>query len=136
MGRAARRLAPPAHWPSDLRGRCAEAFARIDRKLSDLPSVRGSSSPVLLHGGLHLGNALDGGPGRGLTAIDPKACVGDPCFDAVDYVVTGAGHEGVSARATRVAEACGLDGDLGAGWSRRWWPSRSSHLLQCRAGDR
>jgi hypothetical protein len=24
-------------------------------------------------------------------AIDPKACVGDPCFDAVDYVTGGAG---------------------------------------------
>jgi streptomycin 6-kinase len=42
---------------------------------------------VLLHGDLHLGNVLDGGPSRGLVAIDPKACLGDPCFDAVDYVV-------------------------------------------------
>jgi hypothetical protein len=41
------------------------------------------TTTVLLHGDLHLGNALDGGPSRGLIAIDPKACVGDPCFDAV-----------------------------------------------------
>jgi len=73
---------------------------------------------VLLHGDLHLGNALDGGPSRGLIAIDPKACLGDPCFDAVDYVVAGAGLEGVEARCQRVATACGLDGDRLYAWSR------------------
>ena len=55
---------------------------------------------------------------RGLVAIDPKACVGDPCFDAVDYVVAGAGHEGAEARCRRVATACGLDGDRLYAWSR------------------
>jgi hypothetical protein len=29
----------------------------------------------------------------GPVAIDPKACVGDPCFDTVDYVVASAAHE-------------------------------------------
>lgn len=72
---------------------------------------------MLLHGDLHLGNVLDGGP-RGLVAIDPKACVGDPCFDAVDYVVAGAGHEGVEARCRHVAAACDLDGDRLHAWSR------------------
>jgi streptomycin 6-kinase len=42
---------------------------------------------VLLHGDLHPGNVLDGGAGRGLVAIDPRACVGDPLFDAVDWVL-------------------------------------------------
>ena len=74
--------------------------------------------PVLLHGDLHLGNVLDGGPSRGLVAIDPKACIGDPCFDAVDYVVGGAGHEGVEVRCERVAIACGLHGDRLYAWSR------------------
>jgi streptomycin 6-kinase len=73
---------------------------------------------VLLHGDLHLGNVLDGGPSRGLVAIDPKACIGDPCFDAVDYVVSGAGQEGVEARCQRVATACGLDGDRLLAWSQ------------------
>jgi hypothetical protein len=27
----------------------------------------------------------------GLAAIDPRACAGDPCFDAVDYLLDGAG---------------------------------------------
>jgi streptomycin 6-kinase len=130
-------VAPPPHWPWDLRGRCDEAFARIGRRLSE-PAIGArigqaawqrtirrcetlldsQATLVLLHGDLHLANALDGGPSRGLVAIDPKACIGDPCFDAVDYAVAGAGHEGVEARCQRVAAACGLDGDRLYAWSR------------------
>jgi streptomycin 6-kinase len=130
-------VTPPAGWPSDLRGRCDEAFDRIGRKLSE-PGVGArvdqamwrrailgyqrlldtQTRSVLLHGDLHLGNALDAGPSRGLVAIDPKACVGDPCFDAVHYVVAGAGHEGVEARCELAAAACGLDGDRLYAWSR------------------
>jgi len=130
-------VVPPAQWPWTLRGRCDEAFARIGRRLAE-PAISArigqaawqrtirrcetlldtQSTLVLLHGDLHLGNALDGGPSRGLIAIDPKACLGDPCFDAVDYVVAGAGHEGVEARCQRVATACGLDGERLYAWSR------------------
>ncbi|MDT8912799.1 aminoglycoside phosphotransferase family protein [Amycolatopsis sp. PS_44_ISF1] len=42
---------------------------------------------VLLHGDLHPGNVLDAGPGRGLVAIDPRPCLGDPAFDAVDWAL-------------------------------------------------
>ena len=45
-----------------------------------------AAEPVLLHGDLHPGNVLDGGPVRGLVAIDPRPCVGDPAVDAVDWV--------------------------------------------------
>ncbi len=130
-------VAPPARWPWDLRGRFDESFARIGKRLSE-PAISARIDQdawqrairrcetllatqyrsVLLHGDLHLGNVLDGGPSRGLVAIDPKACVGDPCFDAVDYVVSGAGHEGVEARCQQVAAACGLDGDRLLAWSR------------------
>src|SRR5882757_2496316 len=130
-------VTPPAGWPLDLRGRQEEAFARIGRRLSE-PAIAAridgatwqraiqrcetlldtQSRKVLLHGDLHLGNALDGGPSRGLVAIDPKACVGDPCYDAVDYVVAGAGQEGVEARCQRVATACGLDGDRLYAWAQ------------------
>lgn len=64
---------------------------------------------MLLHGDLHLGNVLDGGPARGLVAIDPRACVGDPCFDAVDYALDGAGHDGVGNRCAALAPVAGLD---------------------------
>ena len=130
-------VTPPAGWSRDLRGRCDEAFARIGGRLAE-PAIAArideatwrraiercealldtQARLVLLHGDLHLGNVLDGGLSRGLVAIDPKACIGDPCFDAVDYVVAGAGHEGVEVRCQRVAVACGLDGDRLHAWSR------------------
>ncbi|ONI85197.1 aminoglycoside phosphotransferase [Saccharothrix sp. ALI-22-I] len=120
----------------DLRDRCEEAFTRIGRRLSDPAVAAHITQPtwdraltrcralldtqprVLLHGDLHLGNVLDGGPSRGLVAIDPRACVGDPCFDVVDYVLDAAGREGVEARGTRVAKAAGLDPDRLHEWCR------------------
>jgi streptomycin 6-kinase len=46
---------------------------------------------VLLHGDLTPANVLEGGE-RGLVAIDPSPCAGDPAFDAVDLVFFGTGH--------------------------------------------
>lgn len=43
---------------------------------------------VLLHGDLHAENVLDAGP-RGLVVIDPRSCVGDAAFDAVDFAFDG-----------------------------------------------
>ncbi|HJU02229.1 MAG TPA: aminoglycoside phosphotransferase family protein, partial [Actinomycetes bacterium] len=56
----------------------------LARELAADPGVQ-----VLLHGDLHPGNVLDGGPARGLVAIDPRPCVGDPAVDAVDWVFWG-----------------------------------------------
>lgn len=127
----------PPGFPRDLRGRCDESFARIGRRLAEpvigqrirpadlergahrygllLDSAR---SQVLLHGDLHLGNVLDGGPARGLVAIDPRACTGDPCFDAVDYAIDGAGRDGVANRCAAVAPAAGLDPERLYAWCR------------------
>ena len=135
--RALHCAAAPPHFPRDLRGRCDEFFARIGRRLAE-PHIgqrvrpadleRGADrygqllatapSRVLLHGDLHLGNVLDGGPARGLVAIDPRACVGDPCFDAVDYALDGAGRDGVDNRCAAVAPAAGLDADRLYAWCR------------------
>ncbi|MET9915478.1 aminoglycoside phosphotransferase family protein [Streptomyces sp. NPDC006435] len=137
-----------------LRERCEESFARVGRRLSE-PAIGArmdtavwnrairrcerlldtQTTTVLLHGDLHLGNVLDGGAGRGLMAIDPKACVGDPCFDAVDHVVAGAGAEGVGARCARVAAACGLDGDRLHAWSRVIAPFAAIAHLGDDSGD-
>lgn len=73
-------------------------------------------SRVLLHGDLHLGNVLDGGPARGLVAIDPRACAGDRCFDGVDYALDGAGLDGVGSRCAALAPAAGLDPDRLYAW--------------------
>jgi streptomycin 6-kinase len=80
------------HWV-ERHGRRGEAVTRavpVDRLRRGHELARGlvtdPSVPVLLHGDLHPGNVLDGGEGRGLVAIDPRACVGDAPFDAVDWV--------------------------------------------------
>lgn len=129
--------APPPGYPRDLRGRCDESFARVGARQAQphiSPHIRPAdldrgadryrhllaTVPVqaLLHGDLHLGNVLDGGPQRGLVAIDPKACVGDPCFDAMDYALEGAGDDGVAARCDSLATAAGLDPDRLYAWCR------------------
>jgi streptomycin 6-kinase len=67
---------------------------------------------VLLHGDLHPGNVLDAGS-RGLVVIDPRPCVGDPAFDAVDFAFDGGDPR------TRVGELSGaVDPDRVMGWCR------------------
>ena len=83
---------------------------------------------VLLHGDLTPVNVLDGGTGRGLVAIDPAPCMGDPAFDAIDLVFwrAGCGHDHCprpapgtrkEADANRLIEWCTP--------SQGWWPWKS-----------
>lgn len=73
--------------------------------------------PVLLHGDLHPGNVLDGGATRGLVAIDPRPCVGDPAVDAVDWVFWAAGDPRAwQARSRDLALALDLDRDRLRAW--------------------
>ena len=121
----------------DLHDQCEGFFTRIGRRVSDPERgrmvgpadvergfsrcqalVASQTTRVLLHGDLHLGNVLDGGGSRGLVAIDPRACVGDPCFDAVDYLLDGAGLDGVDARSAALAAASGLDAGRLFAWCR------------------
>jgi streptomycin 6-kinase len=72
----------------------------------------GDGAPVLLHGDLHAGNVLDGGSARGLVAIDPRPCLGDPAFDAVDWVFWGEDDPGAwAARRMELAGAIGCSSD-------------------------
>ena len=65
---------------------------------------------VLLHGDLTPANILDGGPGRGLVAIDPAPCLGYAAFDAVDLILWQAGDlPTIHNRAERLAVAARLD---------------------------
>jgi streptomycin 6-kinase len=65
---------------------------------------------VLLHGDLTPVNVLDGGSERGLVAIDPAPCRGDPAFDAIDLVFWRAADAAtVNGRAERLAPAIGSD---------------------------
>ena len=90
----------------------------FERALEELQALSTPPTTVLLHGDLHLGNVLDGGP-RGLVAIDPMACVGDPCVDAVDYVLAGVGRrDGIEYRVQALSAAAGLDADRLYAWCR------------------
>jgi streptomycin 6-kinase len=133
-------LPPPGLLPRDLRqwtdefthramDRLADPaigahLSRADFALAQRARDRLFANPaptVLLHGDLHLGNVLAGE--HGLVAIDPKACVGDPCFDAIDYVTGGAGRrDGVRYRLDALSAAGGLDRDRVLGWCEATMP--------------
>ena len=72
----------------------------------------GDGAAVLLHGDLHAGNVLHGGSARGLVAIDPRPCLGDPAFDAVDWVFSREDDPGAwEARRMELAGAIGCSSD-------------------------
>jgi streptomycin 6-kinase len=86
---------------------------------------------VLLHGDLHQGNVLDGGPERGLVAIDPRPCVGEAAADVVDWVFWGTGPEGWEPRSRDLAAALGLE--HGRLWA--WCAAFAAMLAASRAGQ-
>jgi streptomycin 6-kinase len=68
-----------------------------------------SPGAVVLHGDLTPANILDGGEERGLVAIDPAPCRGDPAFDAVDLLLWQAeDRETLDRRTHDLARASGL----------------------------
>lgn len=74
---------------------------------------------VLLHGDLHPGNVLDGGETRGLMAIDPRPCIGDPAFDAVDWVFWPVDDpQNWEPRCSELAKILGVDGERLWDWCR------------------
>ena len=90
----------------------------------------GGGAAVLLHGDLHAGNVLDGGSARGLVAIDPRPCVGDPAFDAVDWVFWGEDEPGAwEARRMELAGAIGC----GSNRLRLWCAALAALLAAGRA---
>jgi streptomycin 6-kinase len=65
---------------------------------------------VLLHGDFTPVNILDGGARRGLVAVDPSPCLGDPAFDAVDLLFWQASDvKTISHRVEVLAPAMGVD---------------------------
>lgn len=73
---------------------------------------------VLIHGDLTPRNVLLGGR-RGLVAIDPAACLGEPEFDAVDLVMWQASDR--DEMGTRAA-ALGLDVERTVAWCDAFTP--------------
>ena len=69
------------------------------------------------HGDLTPVNVLDGGAQRGLVAIDPAPCLGDPAFDAIDLVFWRADDlETIAARVEQLAPAVGAVGTRFLDW--------------------
>jgi streptomycin 6-kinase len=65
---------------------------------------------LLLHGDLTPVNVLDGGAERGLVAIDPAPCLGDPAFDAIDLLLWRVDDvETIVDRAEQLAPAIGAE---------------------------
>ena len=90
----------------------------VDRARRAARELARSGPAALVHGDLHPGNVLDGGPARGLVAIDPRPSLGDPDWDAVDWVMTRA-----ASRAEihdRIAQLAGLVPGLDGGRVWRW----------------
>ncbi|OJF15089.1 aminoglycoside phosphotransferase family protein [Couchioplanes caeruleus] len=87
----------------------------------------GPTDTVLLHGDLHLGNVLSGGA-KGLVAIDPMACAGDPCFDAVDYVLEGLDRAEMLRRRDELAAAAGIDVERLDKWCRVTAPIGATYV--------
>jgi streptomycin 6-kinase len=77
------------------------ALAAIERLEEEPPE------PVLLHGDFDWRNLLRCS-NRGLAAIDPLPCAGDPAYDA-GYWAQAAGDPGRRARTTAIADALVLD---------------------------
>src|ERR1700728_3103032 len=72
----------------------------------------------LVHGDLHLFNILDGGPARGLVAIDPRSSRGDRTWDAIDIAL--ARVTSTDELDDRISRITALVPGLNAGRLRQW----------------
>lgn len=68
----------------------SEVFAPavLDRARAAALDLASGGTVGLVHGDLHPANVLSG-PGQKMVAIDPRPALGDPDFDAVDWVMAG-----------------------------------------------
>jgi streptomycin 6-kinase len=79
--------------------------------------AREPAPATLLHGDLTPANILDGGSERGLVAIDPAPCFGDPAFDTIDLLFWKADRvETITTRAQRLAATIGAPAERMLDW--------------------
>ncbi|MGW0486082.1 aminoglycoside phosphotransferase family protein [Nonomuraea sp. NPDC003214] len=96
------------------------AASRVLRQSRAAALELAGDGPVgLVHGDLHAANVLSG-PDARMVAIDPRPTWGDPDFDAVDWVLEGAGDLAVLEQ--RIEELAALVSGLSShrvlGWCR------------------
>ncbi|MFE7559978.1 aminoglycoside phosphotransferase family protein [Kitasatospora sp. NPDC057500] len=102
----------------ELTGRRAPGVPTADARAL-ARELTGDGGPVaLVHGDLHPANVLLGPDGP--VAIDPRACLGDPDFDLVDWVLDGvADRAALAARITGLAALVpGADAERVLAWCR------------------
>ena len=103
----------PCSPSTRLPARCSSRRSSRETALDESAAYPGLDR----HGDLTPVNVLDGGAERGLVAIDPAPCLGDPAFDPVDLVFFHAGDvETIAARAEELAPAIGADAGRLLGW--------------------
>lgn len=103
---------------------------RALRLAADAPAT------VLLHGDLTPANILDGGEQRGLVAIDPAPCVGDPAFDAIDLVLWRADDaETIAARSKQLAPTIGTTARRLAQWCAAFAAMTALELAEASDGS-
>ncbi|MDE3721530.1 aminoglycoside phosphotransferase family protein [Nocardiopsis sp. N85] len=101
----------------------ASVMHRGFARARDLANGRENVVPV--HGDLHPGNVIDGGP-RGLVAVDPRGCLGDGAVDAVDWAVWKVTDlDEVERRVTVLAAVMGVDADRVMAWVRAFAPCQA-----------
>lgn len=113
---AVREQVPDVLWEASV-AECRELLRTGGELRSGGELLRTDGEQVTIHGDLHLGNVLAAGD-RGLVVIDPKLCVGDRCFDMVDFVATSGTPEEMTARAAELAPLVDMDLDRLLRWSR------------------
>ncbi|WP_162940233.1 aminoglycoside phosphotransferase family protein [Gryllotalpicola protaetiae] len=121
------RTVPLRRWFSDLLEASDDSYA--DARRTALRLLDDPWDEVVLHGDIHHGNVLDFGDERTprWKAIDPKALLGESCFDYANLLCNPhetyeANHE--SSRLTRrlavVASATGMPADRLRDWHTAW----------------
>lgn len=100
----------------DLQGVVPRSLYERGRAAADALAAE-ASRRVVLHGDLTPGNVLDGGVGRGLVAVDPAPCSGDPAFDTVDLLMWRADDVStLSARARDLGDRLGFPPERALRW--------------------
>ena len=107
---------PQRRLHPELVGLVPEALFERSRRFA-LRLASQPSTPVLLHGDLTPVNVLDGGEHRGLVAIDPSPCLGDPAYDTIDLLVWHTDDvTTIETRAAAFANAAGVDASRLLDW--------------------
>ncbi len=111
-------LAERADFLLDLTERRAPGVSTADARALARELTGDGSPSALVHGDLHPANVLLGPAGP--VAIDPRACLGDPDFDLVDWALDGVTDP--AALSTRIAALAhlvpGADADRIHAWCR------------------